>query len=67
LIAIGNSGDLSFADTVVARLQDENPLVRGAAVWALGQLDQERFSAEKEAYVETEEDPDVRAEWATPP
>ena len=38
LIAIGNSGAPALAATVEARLGDASPLVRGAAVWALGRL-----------------------------
>ena len=39
LIAIGNSGDASLAAEAERRLADPSPLVRGAAVWALGRLD----------------------------
>jgi epoxyqueuosine reductase len=38
LIAIGNSGDRRLAEAAERRLADSSPLVRGAAVWALGQL-----------------------------
>ena len=38
LIAIGNSDDADLADAARARLDDASPLVRGAAVWALGRL-----------------------------
>ena len=38
LIAIGNSGDAALADEARRLLEDESALVRGAAVWALGQL-----------------------------
>jgi len=38
LIAIGNSGDLSLAVEAERLLDDASPLVRGAAVWALGRL-----------------------------
>ena len=38
LIAIGNSGDAALAPVAAERLDDEAPLARGAAVWALGQL-----------------------------
>jgi epoxyqueuosine reductase len=46
-----------------ARLNDASPLVRGAAVWALGQLlPKEEFIALRQ---ETQEsDPGVRMEWA---
>ena len=38
LIAAGNSGDPSLAGRCGALLDDASPLVRGAAVWALGRL-----------------------------
>ena len=38
LIAIGNTRDARLADAARARLNDAAPLVRGAAVWALGRL-----------------------------
>ena len=43
LIAIGNSGDASLADEAERLLDDASPLVRGAAVWALGRLDRARL------------------------
>ena len=65
LYAIGNSGDPALVPAARARLEDASPLVRGAAVWALGRLlpppeilDLARGSADAET------DPDVRAEWA---
>ena len=39
LIAIGNSGDAALAGEAERLLGDASPLVRGAAVWALGRLD----------------------------
>jgi epoxyqueuosine reductase len=38
LIAIGNSGDVALAQDAERLLDDVSPLVRGAAVWALGRL-----------------------------
>ncbi len=38
LIAIGNSNDRALAVEAERLLDDESPLVRGAAVWALSQL-----------------------------
>ena len=38
LYAIGNSGDLALAPSARARLRDDDPTVRGAAVWALEAL-----------------------------
>ena len=41
LIAIGNSGDARLAAEAERLLDDASPLVRGAAVWALGRLDRD--------------------------
>ena len=38
LVAIGNSGDIGFEDRVLELLEDEEPLVRKHAVWALHQI-----------------------------
>ena len=62
-IAAGNSGDPALAEPIAALLDDEAPVVRGAAVWALAQLDVERFAAERANRAAAEEDHDVRAEW----
>jgi epoxyqueuosine reductase len=63
LIAIGNSGAPALAAAAEARLEDESPLVRGAAVWALSRLDPARFAALKIARADAERDPDVGVEW----
>jgi len=63
LTAIGNSGDKGLVSSVIAKLEEENPLVRGAAVWALGQLDRERFEQEDRARRVAEPDQSVLAEW----
>jgi len=63
LIAIGNSGDGSLAAEAERLLDDESPLVRGAAVWALGRLDRERLRACAKARRESERDPELGAEW----
>jgi epoxyqueuosine reductase len=62
LIAIGNSGDRALAVETERLLDDASPLVRGAAVWALGRLDPQRLAAlaEKRA---RETDESVREEW----
>jgi epoxyqueuosine reductase len=63
LIAIGNSGDSALAAEAERLLDDASPLVRGAAVWALGQLDPKRLAAlAKKGARETDEC--VREEWA---
>jgi len=63
LIAIGNSGDAALAEEAERLLEDASPLVRGAAVWALGRLDRTRLARVATARRATESDPDVAAEW----
>jgi epoxyqueuosine reductase len=64
LIAIGNSGDTNLAPEAERLLDDASPLVRGAAIWALGRLDRDRLSRCAEARREDAADPELRAEWA---
>ncbi|MCR9077782.1 MAG: tRNA epoxyqueuosine(34) reductase QueG [Hyphomonadaceae bacterium] len=64
LIALGNSGDANLIEgSVLPHLDDQDPVIRGAAVWALSRLDLARFEAEKAARCELETDTQVRAEW----
>ena len=64
LIAIGNSGDAALIDDTRRLLADDSPLVRGAAVWALGQLmAEDEFAALGTNAVSAEGDATVRAEW----
>ncbi|WP_193337595.1 tRNA epoxyqueuosine(34) reductase QueG [Devosia beringensis] len=63
LIGIGNSGDAGFVPLVVARLGDENALVRGAAIWALRRLDPARAAEVSTTCLAAETDPDVAEEW----
>ena len=63
LIAIGNSSEASLAADARRLLDDANPLVRGAAVWALSRL---LPRAEFVALADTQSndaDEDVREEW----
>ena len=64
MIAIGNSGEPGLVDSAKARLDDDAPLVRGAAVWALSRLVPESDVASL-AYkrLAEEDDADVRDEW----
>jgi epoxyqueuosine reductase len=68
LIAIGNSGDAALAAEAERLLGDASPLVRGAAVWALGRLDRARLERrwlERSAVRRAgETDAEVVAEWA---
>ncbi len=63
LIAIGNSDDASLAGAAEQLLGDASPLVRGAAVWALGRLDRERLVRSAARYRGAETDPHVIEEW----
>ncbi|MER9165095.1 tRNA epoxyqueuosine(34) reductase QueG [Mesorhizobium sp. M0239] len=64
LIAAGNSGDASLADTVRVLLDDASPLVRGAAIWALARLVLDAEYSERAAIgLKTESDEAVRDEW----
>jgi epoxyqueuosine reductase len=64
LIAIGNSNERALAVEAERLLEDESPLVRGAAVWALSQLlGREEFSARATDALNAEADDGVRAEW----
>ena len=63
LIAIGNSGDVSLAEKAERLLEDDSPLVRAMAVWALSRLDCERASELAEVRLSQERDAEVRAEW----
>jgi len=62
LIAIGNSGDPALVAEAERLLTDSSPLVRGAAIWALVQLDPARLVtlAERRA---AEPDAAVQEEW----
>ncbi|RTL78082.1 MAG: tRNA epoxyqueuosine(34) reductase QueG [Bradyrhizobiaceae bacterium] len=63
LTAIGNSSDKSLASEARRLLDDESPLVRGAAVWALSRLlPREEFS--ELAARSHDADEHVRSEWA---
>jgi len=62
-VAAGNSGDPALAPAVAALLNDADPVVRGAAVWALAELDPARWEAERAARIAHEQDADVQAEW----
>ncbi len=65
LYAVGNSGDGGLAEVAEGLLSDPSALVRGAAVWALGQLlNVEAFEALR--LRQAESDPDVLAEWSLP-
>jgi epoxyqueuosine reductase len=67
LIAIGNSADRALLPAARALLGDPEPLVRGAAIWAVRQLASSQ-EVEKCAsdFVGNEHDPMVLSEWYEP-
>jgi epoxyqueuosine reductase len=64
MIAIGNSNDRSLAKVAEERLDDDNPLVRGAAVWALARLiSREELSSFASERLRRESDATIIEEW----
>jgi epoxyqueuosine reductase len=63
LVAAGNSASTALVAPVAALLDDPDPVVRGAAVWALRRLDSARWESERVARLPAEVDEDVRGEW----
>lgn len=65
LIALGNVGGEGAVGAVGARLGDESPLVRGAAVWAYARLaGASAFAAARSRRAPSEADQSVAEEWA---
>jgi epoxyqueuosine reductase len=64
LIAIGNSADLELAGEAERLIADPSPLVRGAAIWALGRLLPQRLAAVAARHRPAEADGSVAHEWA---
>jgi epoxyqueuosine reductase len=64
MIALGNSNNPTMCKFVMPHLDDLNPLVRGAAIWALSQLDADKaYDLAKHANGH-EKDDSVLEEWA---
>ncbi len=64
LIAVGNSDDKALLPLAQDALDDPSPLVRAAAIWAFGQLaDQKTFLAEKAQRLPKETAPELHQEW----
>ena len=63
LIAAGNSSDGNLTPAIQNLLNDKSPVVRGTAIWALGQLDPETFRRERQARQPGETGDDVATEW----
>lgn len=65
LIAIGNSADPKLKRSAQPHLAEDDPVVRGAAVWALARLcDADEFDRLRENHAPRERHVDVREEWA---
>jgi epoxyqueuosine reductase len=64
MIAIGNSTDPMLADEAERLVSDPAPLVRGAAIWALGRLAPQRLAALARQHRANETDESVAHEWA---
>ncbi|HQZ13028.1 MAG TPA: tRNA epoxyqueuosine(34) reductase QueG [Devosia sp.] len=65
LIAVGNSGDASLLAGAEARLADADPLIRGAAVWAVRRLaGADAAERLRLAFLPGEADINVRQEWS---
>jgi epoxyqueuosine reductase len=66
MIGIGNSGAPDLVERVEPHLDDSDPVLRGAAVWALRRLDPDRAIASRSARLDGERDATVRDEWERP-
>ncbi len=68
LIAIGNSGERRLAEAARRRIDDESPLVRAMAAWALRRLlPPEEVAPLRERALEKETDRMARDEWLAAP
>lgn len=63
LVAIGNSSQANLVDCILPHLEDINPLVRGAAIWALSQLDRAKALELAKSARAGEKDASVLEEW----
>ena len=63
LIAAGNGADAGLISQIEVLLADPAPVVRGAAIWALGRLSPEVFAQRRQDLFAAEQDASVLAEW----
>jgi len=63
LIAAGNGRDVGLVSQIENLLIDPEPVVRGAAIWALGRLSPAALARRRMEYAPSEQDPSVRTEW----
>ena len=61
-IALGNSGNAEAIGPLTTALQDPEPLIRGHAAWALGQLDEKQAKRALQHCIAREDDQQVQAE-----
>lgn len=68
LYALGNTRDTRHVPGLLVHLDDQAPLIRGAAIWALSQcLDPDQFQGLRSQKAAQETDPDVLSEWDLSP
>jgi epoxyqueuosine reductase len=60
---VGAADRVGLVTAALPHLADANPVVRGAAIWAVARLDPERASALKHDQLAAETDASVREEW----
>ena len=60
---MGNSSSRIMIPHVLRLIYDNSPLVRVAAIWALGKLSKKIFNFEKNKNFRNENENDVRNEW----
>lgn len=64
LIALGNAVGHDVKDAILSHINDPEPIVRGAAIWAIGQhLSQKEFEELAKKAVSAETDAQVQQEW----
>lgn len=61
-VMLGNSGDARAVPPLIESLGDPEPLVRGAAAWALGRFDDSRAARALQSRMELEDNADVLSE-----
>ena len=61
-IVLGNSQDSQYLDILEHSLQNENPLIRGAVVWAVGQLGNQSSWDKLQSMKETEKEESILEE-----
>ena len=63
-VALGNSGDACAVPALVGALHDDEPLIRGHAAWALGQIGGDEALQALDAALNSEQEHEVRKEIA---